>query len=117
MIKNLGRRKLSRTGGHRRALLKNLATSLFLHEKITTTLSKAREVASYSERIITAAKGMDLNARRSVASDIQDKTVHKKLFDVLAPRFKERKGGFTKIFKLGNRSGDNAKMAVVKLIS
>lgn len=117
MIKNLGKRKLSRTGGHRRSLLKNLATSLFLHEKITTTLAKAKEVAYYSEKIITSAKGLDLDARRAVAAKIQNKDVQKKLFDVLAPRFKERKGGFTKIYRLGNRPGDNAKKAVIKLIS
>ena len=83
MIKNLGSRKLGKTSAHKRSMLRNLATSLFKHEKITTTLPKAKELVSYSERLITKARPGDLNARRAIACEIKDKVVTKKIFDVL----------------------------------
>ena len=117
MTKNLGRRKLSVTASHRIAMLRNMATSLFQHEKVETTLAKAKELASFSERLITVAKQADLTARRDAARDIKDEIVLKKLFDVLVPRYQDRHGGYTKIFKTGSRVGDNAKMAIIKLIA
>jgi large subunit ribosomal protein L17 len=117
MIKNLNKRKLSRTGSHRKALLRNLATSLFLHEKIQTTLPKAKELASYSEKLITIARPSDLNAQRALAREIKDENIRKKIIEVLVPRYQSRKGGYTQIFKLGVRKGDNAEMAMVKLVS
>ncbi|OGS37076.1 MAG: 50S ribosomal protein L17 [Elusimicrobia bacterium RIFOXYB2_FULL_49_7] len=117
MIKSHHRKKLSRTSSHRRALLKNLAESLFLHEKIETTLSKAKELVSYSDRIITAARPNDVNARRAVSRHIQNEQIRKKIFDVLVPRYQERKGGYTKVYKTGFRRGDQAETALVKLVS
>jgi len=117
MIKNYGRRKLSVTSSHRRSLLRNLAQSLFQHEKITTTLSKAKEVAGFSERLITMARPKDLNARRALLREINNREVLKKLIDVLVPRYQDRKGGYTAIMRLGRRVGDRAEMAIVKLIS
>ncbi|MHB9156403.1 MAG: 50S ribosomal protein L17 [Endomicrobiales bacterium] len=117
MIKNLGGRKLSRTGAHRRSLLRNLATSLFQHEKIQTTLPKAKELASFSEKLITRARPGDLNAIKALSREIKNEEVRKKIFDVLVPRYQKRNGGYTQILKLGQRKGDNATMAVVRLIS
>ena len=117
MTKNLGRRKLSVNTSHRLAMLRNMSTSLFQHEKVSTTLSRAKELKSFSEKIITAAKPMDINARRAVERHIKDAVVLKKIFDVLVPRYKERHGGYTRLFQVGNRAGDNAKIAIVKLIA
>lgn len=117
MIKNLNYRKLSRTGSHRKALLRNLATSLFEHEKIETTLAKAKELKRYSEKLITTARGNDLNARRAFNSEIKNEMVNKKMFEVLVPRYQERNGGYTRIFKVGFRTGDNAEIAIIKLVS
>jgi large subunit ribosomal protein L17 len=117
MIKNLNKRKLSRTGAHRRALLRNLAVSLFQNEKITTTLPKAKELSSYSERLITLARPGDLNAKRAVEREIKDKQVFQKIFGVLVPRYQGRMGGYTQVLRLGSRRGDRAEMAVIRLIS
>ena len=117
MIKNYNTRKLGRTSAHRKAMLKNLATSLFLNEKITTTLAKAKELVRYSDHLITYAKPNNLNAKRKLASEIQDKEVFKKVIEVLVPRYSSRNGGYSRIFKIGTRQGDRASMAVVKLIS
>jgi large subunit ribosomal protein L17 len=117
MIKNIHRRKLSRTGAHRKALLRNLATSLFQHEKVTTTLPKAKELASFSERLITLARPGGLNARRALGREIKDKVVFQKVMDVLVPRYQNRAGGYTQIFRLGTRVGDRAEMAMIKLVS
>ena len=117
MIKNTHRRKLSRTSAHRKAMLRNMATSLFQHEKITTTLPKAKELASFSERLITLARPGGLNAHRALAREIQDKQICQKVLEVLVPRYQNRNGGYTQIFRLGTRVGDRAEMAVVKLIS
>ena len=113
MTRNLGTRKLSRTGSHRRAMFSNMATSLLLHEKVETTLPKAKELVRVAERIIADAK----NERHvEVRRVIKDKVVYRKIFEVLAPRYKERPGGCTRILKLGARRGDNAETALVKLV-
>ncbi|PCI36991.1 MAG: 50S ribosomal protein L17 [Elusimicrobia bacterium] len=114
MIKNLGRNKLGRTSSHRRAMLRNMATSLFLHERVTTTVAKAKELRSYAEKLITKAKkGKHLEVRK----EIHDKVAYKKLFDVLADRYKTRPGGYTQILKLGERTGDNASQGLVRLVT
>lgn len=110
-------RKLSRPTGHRFALLRNMAASLLHHEKIETTMPKAREVARFTERLITAAKAENLNARRRVARDLHDRDVQTKLFDVLVPRYKARPGGYTQIIRKGPRLSDGSEIGIVRLIS
>lgn len=116
MIKNLNTRKLAVTPSHKKAMMRNMTTSLFLHEKVTTTLPRAKEVVRFAEKLITKAKPADLNAKKAVYEDISNKEVAKKLFEVLVPRYKERNGGYTQILKLGTRKGDAAQMAIVKLV-
>ena len=116
MRHNVGYRKLGRTKEHRRALLRNLATDLFRHERLTTTLPKARELRPFAEKLITLARRDDLHARRQVVSQISDRVVVKKLFDTLGPRFASRPGGYTRALKLGPRPGDGADMAIVELV-
>src|SRR5258706_11805735 len=116
MRHNLGYRKLGRTSSHRRALLRNLATDLFRHERLRTTVPKAKELRPFAERLITLARRDDLHSRRLVLRQISDKTVVKKLFDTLGPRFASRPGGYSRLLKLGPRQGDNADMAIVELI-
>ncbi|MFC1544534.1 50S ribosomal protein L17 [Gemmatimonadota bacterium] len=110
-------RQLNRTASHRRALLGNLITSLFLHERIRTTTAKAKEARPLAEKLITYAKRGDLHARRQVLRIIKDKEAVTKLFETLGVRFKERPGGYTRILKLGNRNGDNAEMALLELVA
>jgi large subunit ribosomal protein L17 len=109
-------RQLSRTRSHRKATLRNLATSLFLHERIETTTAKAKELRPFAERLITLARRGDLHARRLVATKIQDRQVLGKLFDDIAPRYTERPGGYTRVLKLGNRRGDSAEMSLIELV-
>jgi large subunit ribosomal protein L17 len=109
-------RKLRRTTSHRRALLRNLVTSLLDKERIKTTLAKAKEARPLAEKMITLAKKNTLHARRQAFKFIYRESVMKKLFDVLGPRFSERPGGYTRIVKLDLRSGDGAKMAMLELI-
>lgn len=109
-------RKLGRKPGHRMALLKNLATSLLQHERIQTTVPKAKELCRYTEKIITIAKREGVNAQRGVAAHIGQAPVRKKLFDVLVPRYQSRNGGYTQIIRSGVRQGDAAEMAVVRLL-
>ena len=97
MRHNVGYRKLGRTKEHRRALLRNLATDLFRHERLTTTLPKARELRPFAEKLITLARRDDLHARRQVVRQIGDRVVVKKLFDTLGPRFASRPGGYRSI--------------------
>lgn len=114
MIKNYGGRKLGVTSSHRRALLRNLATSLLLHERIETTLAKAKTLRPFAERIITRAK----HGRHDlVRPDIHDRVVYKKLFDTLVPRYAQRPGGYTRILHLGVRPGDNAKRGLIELVN
>ena len=109
-----GRRKLGVTGSHRRALLRNMATSLFKHERIETTLAKAKELRPYAEKLITnAKKGEHFMVRRQ----IHDKMVYNKLFEVIAPRYAQRPGGYTRILKMTPRLGDNAKRGLIMLVS
>src|SRR3989442_13954572 len=116
MRHNVGYRKLGRTSEHRRALFPNLATDLFRHERLKTTMPKARELRPFAERLITLARRDDLHSRRRVLRQISDKTVVKKLFDTLGPRFAARPGGYTRALKLGPRPGDGADMAIVELV-
>jgi large subunit ribosomal protein L17 len=109
-------RKLSRTHEHRRALLRNLVTSLFIHERIETTVAKAKEARRVAERMITFAKRGDLSARRHVDSYLFDESATKKLFDTIAPWYKERAGGYTRIIRKGRRLGDAGEMVVFELV-
>ncbi len=109
-------RKLGRTASHRRATLRNLATSLFEHERIQTTTARAKELRPYAEKLITLARRGDLHARRLVGRHIGDREILGKLFDDLGPRFNERPGGYTRILKLGPRRGDAADMALIELV-
>lgn len=108
-------RKLSRKRDQRKALLKSLATALFLKEKIKTTEAKAKEIAPIVEKFITKAKKGDLNSGRHLARFFVPKVV-KKLVDEIAPRYKDRPGGYTRIIKLGPRKSDGAKMAIIELV-
>ena len=110
------RRKLGRTTEHREALLRNLTTSLLLHERIVTTQAKAKELRKIAERMITLAKREDLHARRQAAEVVQDERVLKKLFDALGGRYRGRNGGYTRITKLDYRMGDGAPLAAIELI-
>jgi large subunit ribosomal protein L17 len=110
-------RKLGRTTGERNSLLKSQATSLLKHEHIQTTYAKAREVSRYAERLLAKAKKKTLPSIREVNGAIQDKAVQKKIYDVLVPRYQTRPGGVTKVVRLGQRAGDGAEMALVKLIA
>ena len=101
---------------HRKATLRNLATSLFRHERIETTTAKAKELRPFAERLITLARRGDLHARRLAAAKIQDREVLGKLFDEIAPRYLERPGGYTRVLKLGNRKGDAAEMSLIELV-
>jgi len=109
-------RKLGRTSMHRTALLRNLSTELFRHERIRTTLMKAKELRPFAEKLITLSKRETLHARRLVLRDIHDKDVVSKMFDTISSRFAQRPGGYTRIIKLGPRRGDNAEMALIELI-
>src|SRR5258706_2823726 len=109
-------RQLSRNSSHRWALMRNMITSLLREEKIKPTDPKAKELRRWVERVITLGKRGDLHARRQVLSIVYDKTVVKKLFDTIGPRFKDRPGGYTRIIKLGVRHGDAAQMALIELV-
>ncbi len=111
-----GYRKLGRKSGHRRALLRNMATSLVLHESIETTLPKAKELRGIVDKMITLGKRGDLHARRMAASYFFDDEAVVKLFSNLAGRFKDRSGGYTRILRRGERRGDNAQMATIQLV-
>jgi large subunit ribosomal protein L17 len=109
-------RKLSRNPSHRRAMLRNLVTSLLEHEEVRTTTAKAKEVRRLAERMITLGKRGTLASRRRALETIRSKTVAQKLFDQLAPRYGARPGGYTRIYKLGPRHGDNAEMSLIQLV-
>ncbi len=109
-------KKLSRPTGHRRALYRNLVTDLLRYEKIVTTETKAKEVRSLAEKMITLGKESDLNSFRRALSFIYDKDVADKVFSELAKRYAERRGGYTRIVKLGPRLGDNAPMVQLSLV-
>jgi large subunit ribosomal protein L17 len=109
-------KRLGAGPAHERAMLGNLATSLFEHGRITTTETKARRLRPFAERLITKAKRGDLHARRQVMRVIHDKSVVHVLFTEIGPRFQTRPGGYTRITKVGPRPGDNAPMAVIELV-
>lgn len=111
-----GQRKLNRTTSHRLAMLRNMACSLIMHEAIRTTLPKAKELRRVVEPLITLAKEPTVANRRLAFNRLRDREVVCKLFDVIGPRFAERKGGYTRILKMGFRVGDNAPMAYMELV-
>lgn len=111
-----GLRQLSRNTSHRRALLRNLATSFFKYEKFETTVQKAKELRPVVERLITTGKTDSVAARRRVASYLLDQKMVKKLFGDISPRFASRNGGYTRIVRTGIRHGDTAEMAIIELV-
>lgn len=113
--RNTGRR-LNRTSAHKKALLCNMAASLFLHERIKTTTPKAKELRSFAEKLITLGKRGDLHARRQVAALLKDSTAISKLFAEIGPRFAERNGGYLRIVHIGKRAGDNAPLSYIELV-
>lgn len=116
MRHNMDGRKLNRTASHRKAMLRNMVTSLFAKERINTTTPKAKEARRLAERMITFARRGDLAARRRVAKTVQDPQVLKKLFDEIGPRFADRPGGYTRVLKTGIRKGDGASTAILELL-
>jgi large subunit ribosomal protein L17 len=109
-------RKLNKKPAHRKAMFANMAASLIKHEQIVTTLPKAKELRPVVEKLVTLAKKGGLHARRQAISEIRDVTQVKKLFEVIAPRYGERHGGYTRIMKAGFRYGDNAPVAVIEFV-
>lgn len=109
-------RGLGRTSSHRRAMLRNMVTSLLENERIETTLEKAKEARSIAEKIITLGKRQDLHARRLALRIVRRKDVVAKVFSELAERFKDRPGGYTRITRLGHRAGDGANMSILELL-
>ncbi|MBI1188462.1 MAG: 50S ribosomal protein L17 [Alphaproteobacteria bacterium] len=116
MRHGVAQRKLNRTASHREAMFANMAAALIKHEQITTTLPKAKSLRPVVEKLVTLAKRGDLSARRLVLSRLRDETMTKKLFDTLAPRYKARNGGYTRVLKAGFRHGDNAPIAVIEFV-
>ena len=116
MKHKIGFNALSRKSSQRKALKRNMVTSLFRYERIETTKAKALEVRKMAEKMITRAKVDNVHNRRVIASDIYDEAVVAKLFKEIAPMFTERKGGYTRILKTGNRLGDAAEMVILELV-
>lgn len=116
MRHNVKGRKLKRTASHKTALINSLTTSLLKHKRIRTTEAKAKEARTFIEKLITKAKKNDLHVKRQVMSVIHDKEVVKELFSEIIPKIGERPGGYTRVVKLGNRSGDAAPMAILELV-
>ena len=116
MRHRVGGRKLQRTSSHRTALFRNMAAALIKHEQIRTTLAKARELRPYTEKLVTVAKKGGLSNRRLAHARLLDETQLVKLFDVIAPRYAERAGGYTRIVKAGPRASDAADMAIIEFI-
>lgn len=109
-------RRLGRNSSHRAAMMRNMVTSLLDHEKITTTTTRAKELRKLAEKMITLGKRGDLHARRQALQVIRDRKVVGKLFEMVALRYKDRPGGYTRILKLGNRAGDNAPICQIELV-
>ena len=116
MRHKVGQRKLNRTGSHRIAMLRNMAASLIKHEQITTGVAKAKELRPYVEKLVTLAKKGGLSNRRLAQSRLMDDAQLTKLFDVLAERYKDRNGGYTRIIKAGYRASDASPMAIIELV-
>jgi len=110
------RAKLGRTSSHREAMISNMITSLFKHERVKTTVQKAKEARRFAEKAITYAKKNTLHSRRLAYNQIKDEEVLSKLFAVLGPRFADRNGGYTRIIRLGHRQGDGAEIAFLELV-
>ncbi|KNZ42826.1 50S ribosomal protein L17 [Acetobacterium bakii] len=111
-----GYRKLGRPSDQRRALLRNLTTALLEHGKIETTVTRAKEVKRIADKMVTLGKRGDLHARRQAISYITQEVVVKRLFDEIAPKYTERNGGYTRIYRVGPRRGDGAEMAIIELV-
>jgi large subunit ribosomal protein L17 len=109
-------RKLNRTAEHRRAMFANMAAALIKHEQIVTTLPKAKDLRPIVEKLVTLGKRGGLHARRQAIAEIRDVAMVKKLFEVLAPRYQERQGGYTRVLKAGFRYGDSAPRAVIEFV-
>jgi len=116
MNNKTGFNRLNRRAGHRRAMIKNMVTSLFTYERITTTKSKALEVKRHAEKMVTRAKVDSVHNRREIAKTITQGDVLAKLFTVLGPRFQSRAGGYTRMLKLGQRFGDAAEMVILEFV-
>ncbi len=116
MHHRMNRRRLNRTASHRRAMFNNMAASLIKHEQISTTLPKAKELRRVVDRLVTLGKRGYLHARRQALSTLKDTSLAEKLCSVLAERYAERHGGYTRVLKAGYRYGDNAPMAVIELV-
>lgn len=112
----MGYQKLGVNTGHRKAMLRNLVTSLFRDERINTTEARAKEVKSIAEKLVTDAKQGDLAARRRALAYIYEEDVVRKLFDKIAPKYADRPGGYTRIIKVGHRRGDAASMVILELV-
>lgn len=109
-------RKLGRPTDHRKAMLRNLVTSLLREGRLETTVTRAKETRRLAEKMITLGKKGDLHARRQALSFVYDETVVKELFDEIAPKYEDRNGGYTRIMKLGPRRGDGSEMAIIELV-
>jgi large subunit ribosomal protein L17 len=109
-------KKLGRTSSHRLATMRNMVTSFLQHEQIETTDAKAKELKRLADKMVSLGKRGDLHARRQAMSILRDESVGKKLFDDIAPRFKDRSGGYTRILKVGRRHGDNAPVSIIELV-
>jgi large subunit ribosomal protein L17 len=116
MRHNKSGKRLGRNSSHRKAMMRNMVTSLFAHEKITTTDIRAKELRKIADKMITLGKRGDIHARRQALQVIRDRKVVGKLFDLVAPRYKDRPGGYTRIIKLGQRAGDNASLSLIELV-
>jgi large subunit ribosomal protein L17 len=109
-------RRFGRTAEHRKAMFANMAVALIKHEQIVTTLPKAKDLRPVVEKLVTLGKRGDLHARRQAIAQIRDVKQVKKLFEVLGPRYKDRKGGYLRVLKAGYRYGDNSPMAVIEFV-
>lgn len=116
MRHGVAKRRLNRTVEHRKSMLANMACSLIEHEQIKTTLPKAKELRPYLDKLVTLAKRGDLHARRQALALIKQEEPVRKLFDVLAPRYGERNGGYTRVLRAGFRYGDMAPMGIIELV-
>jgi large subunit ribosomal protein L17 len=116
MRHKVGGRKLQRTSAHRTAMFRNMSASLIKHEQIMTTVAKAKELRPYIEKLVTLAKRGGLANRRLAQSRLMDETQLKKLFDILAERYKDRAGGYTRVIKAGIRASDAASMAIIEFV-
>lgn len=116
MTKAYSKRKLSRPTSHRMAMLRNLASALLMYEKLNTTLPRAKELKNFVERLITCAKAGKQVSHAGVDREVKNPQARKKLFEVIAPRYGQRSGGYTRIFRTGYRKGDAAETALIKLV-